>query len=234
MCIRDRYVKHRKDKSYFKNFVWDELVNNFTHFVCVGSANSFPLGKRIIIGQDTAIDVDKVLSHIPALGHFDIITAPMQGHTDGNFHPIKPGAILSLEDVQRYEENFAGWDVCYLPDQSWSKVSGFLKVKQQNEGKWWLSGEENNAAFTNFVETCLQDWVGYVEETVFDVNVLMLDEHHCCVSNINNTQVNEFLKKHNIEPVYVPWRHRYFWDGGLHCITLELKRRGTQKEYFYE
>ena len=36
---------------------------------------------------------------------------------------------------------------------------------------------------------------------------------------------NGFLKKHNVEPVYIPWRHRYFWDGGLHCITLDLKRR---------
>jgi hypothetical protein len=35
-----------------------------------------------------------------------------------------------------------------------------------------------------------------------------------------------------MEPVYVPWRHRYFWDGGLHCITLDLRRDGTQQDYF--
>jgi hypothetical protein len=60
----------------------------------------------------------------------------------------------------------------------------------------------------------------------------MLDEHHCCVSNPNNEQVNAFLKKHHVEPVYVPWRHRFFWDGGLHCITLDLQRKGTQQDYF--
>ena len=111
-------------------------------------------------------------------------------------------------------------------------MKGFLDLKRKNAGKWWLAGEEDNAEFTHFVETWLQDWVGYVEETVFDVNVLMLDEHHCCISNPNNEQVNTFLKKHNVEPVYVPWRHRYFWDGGLHCITLDLYREGKQKEYF--
>ena len=37
--------------------------------------------------------------------------------------------------------------------------------------------KKKNNAFTEFVETWLQDWVGYVEETVLDVNVLMLDEH---------------------------------------------------------
>ena len=41
-----------------------------------------------------------------------------------------------------------------------------------------------------------------------------------------------FLKKHNMEPVHIPWRHRYFWDGGLHCITLDLKRQGKKEDYF--
>ena len=54
------------------------------------------------------------------------------------------------------------------------------------------------------METWLQDWVGYVEESVFDVNVLMLDEHHCCVANPINQIVNTFFKKHKIEPFMYP------------------------------
>ena len=154
------------------------------------------------------------------------------GHSDGCFHTIKPGAILSLREIQTYEDTFPDWDVCYLPDQSWSKVNTFLEIKKKNEGKWWVPGEEDNEEFTHFVETWLQDWVGYVEETVFDVNVLVLDEKYVCVSQEDNETVNAFLKKHNMEPVYVPWRHRYFWDGGLHCITLDLVREGTQQDYF--
>ena len=188
------------------------------------------LGKKIIIGVDTDAAVDS--STLSDFEDWEVIIKPIQGHSDGNYHPIKPGAILSLHDVQTYSETFPGWDVCYLPDQSWAKVGGFWKLKQKNEGKWWLAGEEDNDEFTHFVETWLSDWVGYVEETVFDVNVLMLDANHCCVSNPNNEQVNAFLKKHKVEPVYVPWRHRYFWDGGLHCITLDLYREGTQQDYF--
>ena len=153
------------------------------------------------------------------------------GHNDGSFHTLKPGTILSLREIQRYQNTFPGWDVCYLPDQSWSKVEGFLKIKKTVEGKWWVPDQEDNDEFTHFVETWLQDWVGFVEETVFDVNVLVLDEHHVCVSNMNPT-VNNFLKKHNMEPVHVPWRHRYFWDGGLHCLTLDLYREGVQQDYF--
>ena len=159
------------------------------------------------------------------------------GHSDGCFHTIKPGAILSLYDIQHYQETFPGWDVCYLKGESWSKVNGFngfLKLKQKVNGKWWVPGEEDNDEFTHFVESWLQDWVGFVEESVFDVNVLVLDEHHVCVSQMDNPLVNDFLKKHKMEPVYVPWRHRYFWDGGLHCITLDLEREGKQEDYFPE
>ena len=156
------------------------------------------------------------------------------GHSDGCFHTLKPGAILSLLDIQTYKNTFPEWDVCYLPDQSWEKVKKFTNLKKKNKGKWWVPGEESNDEFTYFVETWLQDWVGYAEETVFDVNVLVLDEHHVCVSNANNEQVNAFLKKHKMEPIHIPWKHRYFWDGGLHCITLDLYRDGNQQDYFPE
>ena len=46
------------------------------------------------------------------------------------------------------------------------------------------------------------------------------------------TEKSKYQKKHKVEPVHVPWRHRYFWDGGLHCITLDLYRDGVQKDYF--
>ena len=231
------FLEHRKNKDFFKDFVWEELLEVKID-LSLDSASSFPLGDNFTIG--IGFEKNIFFSHIiqemkyyyTVLDHFHCKLVPVIGHSDSNFHPIKPGAILSLHDVQNYEKNFPGWDVCYLPEQGWSKVESFLKLKRLNKGKWWVAGEEDNDEFTHFVETWLQDWVGYVEETVFDVNVLMLDENHCCVSNPNNEQVNAFFKKHKIEPVHVPWRHRWFWDGGLHCITLELYREGKQQNYF--
>ena len=230
------YLTNRTTKNYFKDFVWDELLQ-YSGFDQLSSACTFMLGKRLYIG----VDFDADLPNLPledfytlhdVFKKFIISTASMDGHADGNYHTLKPGAILSLNDVQTYEKTFPGWDVCYLEQESWHKVSAFTKLKVLNQGKWYLAGEEDNAEFIHFVETWLQDWVGYVEESVFDVNVLMLDEHHCCIANPNNQKVNTFFKKHKIEPVHVPWRHRFFWDGGLHCITLDLFREGTQQDYF--
>jgi hypothetical protein len=228
------YANNYTSESFFKPHVWQEIQDiSYNMYKPVSSAAAFPIGTRMYHSTD-GLDEPKSQSIVHDLFYpeFDMHWHNYDGHADANFHPIKPGAILSLYNVQTYQETFPGWDVCYLPDQSWSKVSGFLKMKSKVSGKWWVPEQEDNDEFTYFVETWLNDWVGYAEETVFDVNVLVLDEKHVCVSQQNNEQVNNFLKKHGMEPVYIPWRHRYFWDGGLHCITLDLYREGTQQDYF--
>jgi hypothetical protein len=162
---------------------------------------------------------------------FRVHTSHRGYHSDGCFCVVKPGCIVTLEDVQDYEKEFPGWDVLYLPDQSWSKVSSFLKIKDKVGGQWWLKGEEHNDQLINFVNTWLEDWVGYVEETVFDVNMLSIDQNTIICNNYNK-QVFNYFKKHKVEPIIFNFRHRYFWDGGVHCITQDLYREGTQEDYF--
>ena len=70
-----------------------------------------------------------------------------------------------------------------------------------------------------------------VEETVFDVNMLSIDEHTIICNNYNK-EVFEYFKKHKVEPVVYNFRHRYFWDGGVHCITQDLYREGKMEDYF--
>jgi hypothetical protein len=152
-------------------------------------------------------------------------------HSDGTFCVVRPGCIVSLKDIQDYATEFPGWDVLYLPDQSWSKVDPFLKIKSKVGGRWWLQGEEHNNQLIEFVNTWLTDWVGYVEETVFDVNMLSIDENTIICNNYNKSVFDHF-KKHRVEPVIFNFRHRYFWDGGIHCITQDLYREGTMEDYF--
>lgn len=152
-------------------------------------------------------------------------------HSDGVFCVVKPGCIVSLHDIQDYKTEFPGWDVLYLPDQSWSKLDPFLKMKDKVGGQWWLKGEEHNDQLIEFVNTWLKDWVGYVEETVFDVNMLSIDQNTIICNNYNKDVFAHF-KKHKVEPIVFNFRHRYFWDGGVHCMTQDLYREGTQEDYF--
>jgi N-dimethylarginine dimethylaminohydrolase len=155
------------------------------------------------------------------------------GHGDGTYCPITPGLIISLTDVLTYKDTFPGWEVVYLPGQSWAKVDDFLALKIKNHGKWWIPGFEYDQDVINTVESWLGHWVGYVEETVFDVNMLIIDPKNVMVFNYNK-QVFDALEKYGITPHIVPFRHRYFWDGGIHCVTLDLHREGTMQDYFPE
>ena len=162
---------------------------------------------------------------------FRVHTTNKGHHTDSCFCVVKPGCIVSLYDIQDYKKEFPGWDVLYVPDQSWDKVSPFLKMKDKVGGRWWLKGEEHNDQLIEFVNTWLNDWVGYVEETVFDVNMLSIDENTIICNNYNK-EVFAHFKKHKVEPIIFNFRHRYFWDGGVHCITQDLYREGTMEDYF--
>ena len=164
---------------------------------------------------------------------FRINIINVDGHSDGSFNLLKPGVIVSVPKVQEYSSTFPGWDIFFIKeDKGKFQIPDFWRSKKDLFGKWWVPGQENNDEFNAFVQRWLGEWVGYVEESVFDCNVTMLDEHHVCVTSLNNKDFLKFLKKHKIEPVLVPWRHRFFWDGGLHCITLELDRAGKQQDYF--
>ena len=153
------------------------------------------------------------------------------GHGDATYCPVCPGLIISLLDVPNYTQTFPGWEVVYLPGPDWNKVGPFLDLKKKNYGKWWIPGFEYDQSVIDIVETWLNHWTGYVEETVFDVNMLIINPKNVIVSNYNKL-VFDALNRYGITPHVIPFRHRYFWDGGIHCITTDLHREGTIQNYF--
>lgn len=158
-------------------------------------------------------------------------TEEMGGHGDATWCILKPGVIVTLHDLQNYAEKFPGWDILYLEDKYWDQLSPFRTMKKKVGGKWWIQGEEHNDQLINYVESWLGNWVGYCEETVFEVNMLSINPELVLVNNYNE-RVFDFLKRHRIEPVICTQRHRWFWDGGVHCLTQDLYREGEQHDYF--
>ena len=163
---------------------------------------------------------------------FNIVN--MGGHSDGCFAPLKPGALMVVQDTSLYEESFPNWDICHLPNSSKSSpmAAFFHESKAWIGGRWYVDGKIN-PEFIAFVDKYMVECTGFTMETNFDVNCLVLDENHVVVSNLI-PKVAEFFKKHKIEPIVVPFRHRHFHDGGLHCITLDLYREEDKVDYFPE
>ena len=152
------------------------------------------------------------------------------GHGDGVMHPVKEGLIIAVKSEKHYQEYYPDWEVITV-ENSWKQVEPFLKMKGKNKGRWWIKGEEDNDDLIDYIDTWLDHWVTYAEESVFDVNVLPIDEQNCIVNGYNK-KVFDAFDRHGITPHVVNFRHRWFWDGGLHCITSDISRVGEMKTFF--
>jgi len=193
------------------------------------------------VGQDVFFDnsdylrpdqtrwiVDNVLGP-----EYRIHEAVTDGHGDAVFAILKPGVILSSKHDQNlnFERDFPGWEVCKVWDSSiWAAIEVGKFKAESTPGAWYVTGQTPSEQFINFVDTYLSKWTGFVQETVFDVNCLVLDESHVIFSAYNK-DVFDFCRKHRIEPIISELRHSYFWDGGISCCTQDIRRRGGLETY---
>jgi len=193
------------------------------------------------VGQDVFFDnsdylrpdqtrwiVDNVLGP-----EYRVHEAVTDGHGDAVFAILKPGVILSSKHDQNlnFDRDFPGWEVCKVWDSSiWAAIEVGKFKAESTPGAWYVTGQTPSDQFINFVDTYLSKWTGFVQETVFDVNCLVLDENHVIFSAYNK-DVFDFCRKHKIEPIISELRHSYFWDGGISCCTQDIRRRGGLETY---
>ena len=125
-----------------------------------------------------------------------------KGHLDGTLALIKPGLLLT-----------------------WNKDSIVL-------GEYDLPAWFHELRIQHFYKEKVTDWlghwIGYVDETVFDLNVISIDEN-TVITNGYDKRIADKLKEHNVEMIPFDFRHKYFWDSGLHCVTLDLSREGNRE-----
>jgi len=226
-----RYTAYQKAEGKFiPGMDHEHILKIRTHMIdgpCI-----VRLGKRLIVDSFPNYQikwVDKEFSD------YEFKYTFIHGHSDGCFCPVKPGLYVHTHDwEEEYKNTVPGWEGIYLEEQGWESetVNNFLKIKGKNEGRWWVQGEEHNDALIHFVGSWLDEWVGYIEETVFDVNMLSINENLILCTNEPPQQVKDAFKRHKVEYIITPFRHRFFWDGGLHCITLDVNREGNCEDYF--
>jgi hypothetical protein len=221
------------DKIYPFKTLEKFLKDNGTEIVYdqyINTANVTRVGKDLFFGFNNIISKigeDRFMKKWKKLfPGYNIHPLSIPGHHDGVYCPVKPGLIISLREPDFYKDTFPGWEVVYLEGESWDKVQPFLDKKKKTSGRYWVANAGDD--FYDYVNEWMDDWVGYVEETVFDVNMLVINESNVIVNNYNEKAFDAF-ERHGITPHIVNFRHRYFWDGGLHCITSDISREGEQK-----
>lgn len=153
------------------------------------------------------------------------------GHSDCVFAVLKPGVILTSfhDGGVRYAEDFPGWQLYRVQNPSIQRFHEFRD--QMHPGlRWWIPGIDNLERFRTYVDQYLHEWVGAIHETVFDVNCLSIDTQHV-VFACYNREVFDYCKSQGVEPILCELRHRFFFDGGVHCCTLDIEREGGMEDY---
>lgn len=156
----------------------------------------------------------------------------IQGFADGVYRPLKPGVILSLYESNRYAADFPNWSVIPVLGDSWSKMHKWLEFKRMRSYAEWNHGAEGDRVRRELAYEWLDGgWREYCSANVFDVNALSIDDSNVIVFNHNKTVFKE-LERHGITPHISHFRHRYFWGGGIHCVTSDINRDGVLEDYF--
>jgi hypothetical protein len=79
-----------------------------------------------------------------------------------------------------------------------------------------------------FLENYVKQWTGFDQMVHFLSNVLVIDSHNVMFST-ESTATFDLLENMGIRCHVVPQRHSGFWEGGVHCMTLDLQRIGNRR-----
>jgi len=151
------------------------------------------------------------------------------GHIDGCFSILKPGLILASNYFSDYSKTFPGWELINL-DQP--EFQNFKKSSVEHSDKnWYVPNLARDNSFNKHVVKYALDWVGNFKETYFDLNCLIVDEKNVLMLG-ENEYLYDVLQKKGMTVHSVPFRTRTFWDGGLHCLTVDILRECKLIDHF--
>ena len=182
------------------------------------------------VGRDLFFDtgdrerVSSVFEHFAK--DFRVHVTETGEHNDAIFCPISPGQIFSTHYLTAYDQTFPDWEVYFLTDTT--KARGWNGYN----GRWWLPGVDYSHYNTEIFKFA-EHWLGDSRETIFEVNMLIVDEKNVlCIAE--DDAACKKLESLGITPHVIDFKTRGFWDGGLHCLTLDIRRKGDKLDYWPE
>jgi hypothetical protein len=197
---------------------------------CINGANVVRVGRDIIIDRDV-FDY----TYRNEYPEYRVQVVSNGGHMDGCFAILKPGLILANHYYEDYDRTFPGWEIIYLNNPTYhaAPLTGYQQPYPVYNGKFFDTTIGTNRMFNKHVVQHALDWVGDYRETYFELNCLVIDESNV-VMLAENHELAEDLARKNITVHWVPFRARSFWDGAMHCLTVDIRRQSTINDYFPE
>lgn len=241
ICPRDTFlaVGNTLLTPYATTPAWNSVLQTYKQDTVrpgsnhvINGANVVRLGRDVIIDTDV-FDVDELNPDLYAFRDNRITWEKNGGHMDGCFAILKPGLIIANHYYDGYERNFPGWECVFLNEPTYWQHRKTPPPGSEYNGKFYAEEVKFNKAFNDHVIQHAQNWVGNYTETFFELNCLVVNESNVIMLGYNES-LEKTLNSHGITVHWVPFRCRGFWDGGMHCITLDINRSSTIEDFFPE
>lgn len=245
ICPRDTFLTvgntllcHPGQKTAWQQYLNEyekdsqSIVKDNSNVNILNGANVVRVGRDIIIDRD-CFDFEYRNQFNDSRYRVNVVANG--GHMDGCFAILKPGLILANHYFDDYERTFPGWEIIMLnsPTYNAAPLTGYKQPYPVYNGKFWDTNVGTTNMFNDHIIEHALDWVGCYTETYFELNCLVIDEHNV-VMLAENHRLAETLSAHDINVHWVPFRARSFWDGAMHCLTLDIRRRSTIEDFFPE
>jgi hypothetical protein len=240
ICPRDHYLVVGNDLlvDYQDSPAWQHTYQQYQlDSQCkIVKANTRLLnGANVVrVGQDIIIDRDIFdYEYDNRWPDYRVQVVANGGHMDGCFAILRPGLILANHYWDAYEKTFPGWQIIMLDNPTYGAAphTGYQQTYPVYNGKFWDTTVGTNRTFNEHIVKHALDWVGCYTETYFELNCLVVNEQNV-IMLAQNDRLAETLHKHGITVHWVPFRTRSFWDGAMHCLTVDIRRQSTMIDYF--
>ncbi len=224
-------------RALFPKDPWQDIIDLYKPEHDVRDPVNLPINclsppSLVRVGKDLYLDRD---SHPAVWGficqwmietaqNYRVNIAATHGHSDGIFCPVAPGILVTSNYKYNYENTFPDWDIFRLPPG----LHNFTAPKN-----WWVNDEaiDRNHTFSQHILEKAKDWVGESRETVYEVNMLVIDEKNVVIMK-EYEPLCRWLDDRGIKTHCFDFRTRSFWDGGWHCLSLDINRDDTKCDLF--
>jgi len=198
------------------------------HIPCIFRCND-----TLVIGDEITDEELEVLKPVfPKDTKY--IKTDIIGHVDAAMATLREGLVVYCRRVSEKDLNrtFPNWTHLFCNKFGFN-VRGHLEgainysdaIRALTEGNWDIVGYDGNDA-KEVVETInanFSNWTGRAYETHFDVNMLTINPDLSITVGTDN-DLKKSIEQEGHELITVPFRHRWFFDQGLHCITCDILR----------
>lgn len=191
------------------------------------AATMFKIGDSLIVnneGPGTAKGYEWFKRQLPQTKFVNNIKKPHRGwgHIDQYFFMVNDTTCFCTD------ENYVPEAIRQNPN---IKVHSFGHlIKDVDLHSYDDSLVESDGKFTKeWIDEWVSEWRGFAQDVAFDSNVVVVDEKNIVISNEQPKLQEWLLKNHGVTAHVAKQRQGGFWDGGVHCLTLDIKRDGVSR-----